>query len=98
MKKLFITLLLVGTVLFQINSANAEVKKEAGYISLNASKNKEVMPNRAKISFAVEAIENEAQIAVAKNNEISNKIINALKEITFTETDTIKTNNFFLKV
>ena len=97
MKKLFTCLFLMGIILFQINSANAEVKKDAGFISLNASKSKEVEPNRARISFAVESIENEAQVAVSKNNEISNKIIKALKELTTIETDTIKTNNFSVR-
>lgn len=97
MKKIFLSLFLMGIILLQINSANAEIKKEAGYISLNASKSKEIEPNRARISFAVESIENEAQAAVTKNNEISNKIIKALKEITTIETDTIKTNNFSVR-
>lgn len=97
MKKLFIGLFLAGIILFQINSANAEVKKEAGYISLNASKTEDVEPNRAKISFAVETIEDEAQIAVTKNNEVSNKIITAIKTITSNETETIETTNFSVR-
>ena len=97
MKKLFISLFIIGAILFQVNSANAEIKKEAGYISLNASKTKDVEPNRARISFAVESIEDEAQVAVTKNNEVSNKIITAIKEITSPETETIKTTNFSVR-
>ena len=78
-------------------NANAEIKKNAGFITLNATKTQEVEPNIARISFAVENTSNNAQKAAEANNEVSNKIIEALKQITQTGIDTIKTNNFSVR-
>ncbi len=78
-------------------SVNAETKKDAGYITLSTSKTKEVEPNLARVTFAVENTGSTAQKATNDNNEVSNKIISALKLITKEGVDTIKTNNFSLR-
>ncbi len=100
MKKLII-LLTVFTLLSQTASytyaAVSESKKDAGIISLNNSLVKEIEPNLATITFAVENTANEAKKAVAENNETSNKIIKALKAISSAQTDTIKTTNFSVR-
>ena len=80
-----------------IAAQTQEFKKEAGYISLNGSKEIEVEPNIAKITFAVENIGNDAQKATTENNTISNNIITALKQITNSEDDVIKTTNFSVR-
>ena len=90
-------ILILGLILFNISYAKAEVKKDAGYISLSGSKTIEAAPNKAQISFAVETDAADAQSAVKENNEISNKIITALKIVTKPQVDTIKTNNFSVR-
>lgn len=99
-KTLLISLVCLSVLLINI-SANAvvttETKKDAGYISLNTTKTKDVDPNIARVTFAVENTAENAIKASAENNEISNKIINALKTITNTQTDVIKTNNFSIR-
>lgn len=94
MKNIIIVLLLCVSFFAYTLSANAEIKREAGYISLNNSLVKEVEPNLATITFAVENTASEAQKAANENNEISDKIIKALKLIASNQTDTIKTSNF----
>lgn len=78
-------------------TTTSDTKKEAGTISLNNTITKEIEPNFATITFAVENTANEAKKAVAENNEISNKIINSLKSIASTQTDVIKTTNFSVR-
>ena len=75
----------------------SDTKRDAGIISLNNSLTKEIEPNIATITFAVENTANEAKKAASENNEISNKIISALKLISSTQTDTIKTSNFSVR-
>lgn len=102
MKKAFYTsslyllclVIITGFTVSQIANASVESKRDNGYISLNASKTVEVEPNMARISFAVENTAENAQTATKENNEISNKIINALKSITDSKTDVITTTNF----
>ncbi|MBQ4123658.1 SIMPL domain-containing protein [bacterium] len=97
MRKFYLTLALC-LLLFSYNqTANAslvETKKDAGYVSLNASKYIEVEPNTARVTFAIENTAETAQKASSDNNTTSNQIINALKKITNTKTDVITTTNF----
>ena len=97
MKNTLIVFVIICLTIFQWNFAKAEVKKDAGYLSLSSSKVKELEPNNAQVSFAVETIANDAQKAVNDNNQVSNNIINALKLVTAADTDTIKTNNFSVR-
>ncbi len=80
-----------------VSAVTTDTKRESGYISLNTSKTKEVEPNIAKVTFAVENTANDAQSAATDNNTISNKIINALKSVTNSQTDVIKTANFSVR-
>ncbi|MBQ9246508.1 SIMPL domain-containing protein [bacterium] len=90
-------LMINSSVLSSYAVTGTETKKEAGIISLNNTITKEIEPNIATITFAVENTANEAKKAASENNEISNKIINALKAISSTQTDTIKTTNFSVR-
>ncbi len=100
MKKILLMTLCSIFVLYSQSCEAASVeniKKEAGYISLNISETKEVEPNLAKVSFAVENTAEDAQKASSENNTVSNKIIEALKTVTNSQTDVIKTNNFSVR-
>ena len=92
-----ICLTVVAISQVSIAAQTTDAKKEAGIISLNNSVTKEIDPNFASVSFAVENTANEAKKAVAENNEVSNKIIKALKAISSAQTDTIKTTNFSVR-
>ncbi len=98
MKKTILSLVLCSFALFANQIANAaqtqEIKKEAGYISLNKTATKEVEPNIARITFAVENTANDVQKATMDNATVSNVIVNAIKPILTNERDTIKTSNF----
>ncbi len=100
MKKnyILIALLLVCLTAFMPANAISEgVKKEAGYISLNKSITKELEPNIANVTFAVENTAQNAQKASVENNEVSNKIIDALKLVTDADKDVIKTRGFAIR-
>lgn len=100
MKKIVLLLLCISAFSLNqtVNAAiNSDAKKDVGYISLNDTVTKEVEPDIASITFAVENIGTSAQVATTENNTISNNIINALKLIVNSETDTIKTNNFSVR-
>ena len=74
------------------------VNKDMGFISVNASSSKEVVPDTASISFAVETFAPDSKTVVAKNKEITSKLILALKPILAVESsDSIQTKNFILK-
>lgn len=101
MKKIYSFLLLLLFMLSFIQlsyaSQNTNDNKEKGFISLSASEIKELEPTVANITFAVENTANDAQKATLENNLISNKIIDALKQITDEKTDTIQTTNFSVR-
>ena len=103
-RKFYISLLyllclvmITGFTVSQIANASVDSKRDSGFISLNASKTVEVEPNIAKISFAVENTADNAQKASKDNNEISNKIINALKSVIDSKNDVIRTTNFSVR-
>ena len=97
MKKIYFLAVIFAALLFINQSAtpaiSSETGKNAGYISLSASKEKEIEPNTATIRFAVESTAADAKSAAAENNKASNKIMSALKNIT-TDKDILKTTNF----
>jgi hypothetical protein len=101
MKKIILFSVIILSFIITVQNANAVVagenKKEAGIISLNNSLEKELDPNFATITFAVENTASDAKKAVAENNEKSNKIVNAIKAISSAQTDTIKTTNFSVR-
>lgn len=98
MKKSLLVVVICACALFFSQTVNAapsqNVKKDAGYISLNGSTVKEVEPNIARITFAVENTGSNAQTATEENAKISKTIVDALKLIITENTDTIKTSNF----
>lgn len=100
MKKIVLLLLCISVFSLNqtVNAAiNSDAKKDVGYISLNDTVTKDVDPDMASITFAVENIGNSAQVATTENNTISNNIINALKLVINSDTDVIKTNNFSVR-
>ena len=100
MKKIILILAIFTCIFSFVQTASAVVideKKDAGYISLSGSAVKEVEPNIARITFAVENTGYNAQIATEENNKVSNSIINALKAITIEGTDKIKTTDFSVR-
>lgn len=100
MKKTFFVIALCFACLSYSQFAFAsidQIKKESGYISVSGSDTKEVNPNFASVTFAVENTASDAKKAVEENNVISNKIVTALKTVTTADTDVIKTNNFSVR-
>ena len=100
MKKTFlIAAICLGIITFGtiVNANVNDTKKDAGYISLNATKTVEVEPNLARVTFSVENTSETAQKASEENNTVSSKIINALKSITDAKTDVIRTTNFSVR-
>ena len=101
MKKIILAVTLLTFGIFNNIIADAaqtvDAKKEAGYISLNKTAVKEVEPNIARITFAVENVAANAQKATTDNATISNVIVDALKALLKNERDTIKTSNFSVR-
>ena len=97
MKKIYVLTILLFAA-FLINQTytpvmSAENSRSAGYISLNATKEKEIEPNTATIRFAVECTAQDAKSAAAENNKASNKIMSALKNLA-SDKDILRTTNF----
>ncbi|MCD7739872.1 MAG: SIMPL domain-containing protein [Candidatus Gastranaerophilales bacterium] len=77
-------------------SSGSEVKKDAGFISLNTTTVKEVEPDFASVIFTVENMSDSAKKASEENKKIANAVINAIKSVISEQTDTIKTTNFLV--
>ncbi len=83
-----------------VNSSNAAVTvtetQERGYVSINASANKELTPDLAEISISVVTSDKKSmQDATVENKDISGKVYTALKEMINPENgDYVKTSNF----
>lgn len=92
MKKL-LSVLAAVTLLF---SAAAFADIERGYISSNASANKELSPDTVDISIAVVTSDTKSmQKATAQNKEISGEIYMAMKSLIKTQNgDYVKTSDF----
>ncbi len=104
MKKIVLAIsLLLLTSFFYFKSplsANAitVVHKDMGYISVNSSASKEVLPDTASIYFNVETSAKDSKSAVDKNKEITSSLILALKPIlALDKSDSIQTKNFILR-
>ncbi len=79
-------------------STNAETVKNMGYISVNATETKEIVPNTANIIFSVETTDVDSKRASERNNQITSKIIAALKEeLKSDKNANIQTRNFNLR-
>ena len=100
MKKTYLAIL-VSLAILSVNcmsyGSEPATKKDAGYISLNASKTIEVEPNLARVTFSVENTAETAQKASEENNAVSSKIIKALNAITNAKTDVIRTTNYSVR-
>ena len=83
-----------------VNSSNAAVTvtetQERGYVSINASANKELTPDLAEISISVVTSDKKSmQDATVENKDISGKVYTTLKEMINPENgDYVKTSNF----
>ena len=99
MKKILSVFILVTAALMlnQISIADTVTKRDSGYISLSSSKSIDVEPNIARVTFAVENNADTAQKASTANNEVSNKVMSALKRLTDDKSDIIKTTNFSVR-
>lgn len=99
MKKLLIILgLVIASGCMAYTPAMAVVKQEMGYISVNTTETKEIVPNTATVTFAVETTDMDSKRAVERNNQISNKVIAALKEeLSSDKKSTVQTKNFNLR-
>lgn len=95
----FLVLYASATIINQSSFAAVanESKKPQGYISLSNSIVKEVEPNIATVTFAVENTGDTANKAVESNNITSNAIIDALKLISNDQTEIIKTSKFSVR-
>ena len=97
MKKIFIilgVLLLSGFVL----SMQSVYAKEVGYISIHVTETKDIAPNVATIIFGVETTDVDSKRAVERNNQISTKVVSALKtELASDKKSQIQTKNFNLR-
>lgn len=97
MRKIFIILgilLLSGFVL----SMQSVYAKEIGYISVHVTETKDIAPNVATIIFGVETTDVDSKRAVERNNQISSKLVSALKnELTSDKNAIVQTKNFNLR-
>lgn len=99
MKKLLIMFGVLAAVLFAV-PANAFtiVEKDMGYVSVNSSADKEIIPDTASIYFTVETVSVDSKAAVGKNKELTSNLILSLKPIlALDKTDSIQTKNFVLR-
>ncbi len=96
MNKLKLIALFSAFLLF-VPFSYAHEQTQQGFISIGDSITKDVEPNLAKVTFAVENTADDAKKASLNNNEISNRIITNLKNIIKPETDVIKTVNFSIR-
>ncbi len=99
MKKILFILALLFTFVYS-NSADAitVVHKDMGYISVNSTASKEIIPDTASVYFTIETSAPDSQSAVNKNKEYTSKVINSLKPLLAIEkSDSIQTKNFILK-
>lgn len=99
MKRLLVALgIIAAGALFVPANAITVVDKEMGFVSVNASASKEIVPDTASIYFSVETVSQDSKAAVNKNKEITSALILSLKPILAVEkSDSIQTKNFILR-
>lgn len=99
MKKLalLLAMLVLGTFAMPAKSITI-TEKEMGYISVNTTASKEMTPDTASISFAVETSAKTSKEAAALNTEITTNLISNLKPLLdIDKKDTIQTKNLNLR-
>lgn len=92
-----ILLLMLCLSFNQFANAAPDLKREAGYVSLNSTKIVEVEPNVARVTFSIENTADDAQKAAYDNSVTSNNIIDALKKVSNLTYDDIKTANYSVR-
>lgn len=95
-------LLMLGLALFVGSSVyapvSASVNRDMGYISINATESREVVPNVVTISFGVETTDVDSKRAAERNNQISTNVINAIKtELISDKKAIVQTKNFNIR-
>ena len=95
-------LLMLGLALFVGSSVYAPVRatvnRDMGYISINATESREVVPNVVTISFGVETTDVDSKRAAERNNQISTNVINAIKtELISDKKAIVQTKNFNIR-
>ncbi len=97
MKKLLL-ILAFAILAMPCLTTNAETVKNMGYISVNATESKEIVPNTANITFSVETTDVDSKRASERNNQITSKVVAALKETLKEDKNAnIQTKNFNLR-
>ncbi len=100
MKKILALALLTSLICITTISSHAVVPptqtEEKGYISINATADKDLAPDVAELSIVIETSDARSmQKAAAANKEISDKVYAALKSlVNTTNGDYVKTSNF----
>jgi len=96
MKKIILSLAVIGLILGCTSSQAISDSVEKGYIAISTSANAELAPDVAEISIAVETSDSKSmQNATTKNKEISDKVISSLKTmINSSNGDYIKTSDY----
>ena len=99
MKKLLLILALSLISMPTIPSNAITVnQKDMGFISVNTNETKEITPNTANITFSVETTDVDSKRATERNNQITTKVISALKqELASDKKSNIQTQNFNLR-
>lgn len=94
MKKVLIsTLVLSAIVLVGLSTTAETIEKDKGYVSVNSSITKEIVPNQAEISISIETSDKSMQKASEDNKKIANKVYSSLKAI-LGASDFIKTGAY----
>ena len=97
MRKILASLLVLMAFACVSISANAEtIEKEKGYVSVNSSITKEVVPNQAEITINIETNDKTLHKAAEDNKVIAGKVYAAIKAL-LGPNDYIRTNNFSAK-
>lgn len=95
MKKIVITVLSFFVVIFGATFAGAVGD---GTIDINLSGTKEISPNAFQMTFTVETVNKDSQMAIKENKENSENLYNALKSAIKTDRgDYIKTSNYSVR-
>jgi uncharacterized protein YggE len=92
-----LTILFMGTTAVFAAASVGEKQRDPGYISVYSEAEDEIAPNVAQVTFSVETSDVDANKASAKNKEITNKAIAAIKPLINEKYgETIKTTGFNL--
>lgn len=97
MKKTLICALAALAVMFTSLSTTAEtVDKDKGFVSVNASTTKEISPNLAEITIAIETSDKSLNKASEENKIIASKVYSSLKSMLGND-DYIRTNKYIAR-